>query len=79
VRFRDSAWDSIRFEPERFFDIDEERVLVFVRATATGSASAATVETNAAHEFAIRDGLVVRVKIYADRAEALDACGVVLE
>jgi hypothetical protein len=25
---------TIQFEPERFFDVDDERVLVFVRVTA---------------------------------------------
>src|SRR5207302_6351024 len=33
-RFRDEGpWGrSIRFEPQRYFDVDEDRVLVFVRA-----------------------------------------------
>jgi hypothetical protein len=30
---------SVRLEPERFFDVDAERVLVFVRVTATGKAA----------------------------------------
>jgi ketosteroid isomerase-like protein len=79
ARFRDAAWDSITFEPEQFFDVDHERVLAFVRARATGSASGATAETRGAHEFTIRDGLVTRVKIYPDRGEALVACGVTLD
>jgi hypothetical protein len=34
--FRDAGpWGgSIHFEPERYFDVDDERVLVFVRVTA---------------------------------------------
>jgi ketosteroid isomerase-like protein len=66
---------TIRFEPERFFDVDDERVLVFVRVTATGRESGAPAEARAAHEFTIRDGLLVRFKAYRDRSEALEAAG----
>jgi ketosteroid isomerase-like protein len=76
-RFRDSGpWgDSIRFEPECYLDIDEERVLVLTRATATGRASGVSLESSVAHEITIRDGRMVRVKVYRDRAEALKAVG----
>jgi ketosteroid isomerase-like protein len=76
-RFRDRGpWGrSIHFEPESYFDVDEERVLVFVRATSTGQTSGATVESSVAHEVTIRDGLIMRVKVYRDRAEALQAVG----
>jgi uncharacterized protein len=77
-RFRDTGpWSGspIHFEPERFFDVDDERVLVFVRVSATGKGSGAPVEIRAAHEFTIRDGLVVRFKVYRDREEALEAAG----
>jgi ketosteroid isomerase-like protein len=77
-RFRDSGpWSgsSIHFEPERFFDVDDERVLVFVRVSATGQGSGAQVENRVAHEFTIRDDLVVRFKVYESRDQALDAAG----
>ena len=77
-RFRDSGpWGGspIHFEPERFFDVDDERVLVFVRVSATGHKSGAQVETRVAHEFTIRDDLLVRFKVYGDRDEALAAAG----
>ncbi len=77
-RFRDSGpWSGspIHFEPERFFDVDDERVLVFARVSATGHESGAQVEIRAAHEFTIRDGRVVRFKVYGDREEALEAAG----
>ena len=64
---------TIHFEPERFFDVDDERVLVFVRVSAIGQESGAAAEARAAHEFTIRDGLLVRFKAYRDRAEALEA------
>jgi len=77
-RFRDSGpWSGspIHFEPERFFDVDDERVLVFVRVSATGHKSGAQVEIRAAHEFTIRDELVVRFKVYGNRDQALEAVG----
>jgi ketosteroid isomerase-like protein len=66
---------SIRIEPERFFDVDDERVLVFVHVTAEGEASGVPVGLRNAHEFTIRDGVSVRWKVYADRGEALEAAG----
>jgi ketosteroid isomerase-like protein len=77
-RFRDSGpWSGspIHFEPERFFDVDNERVLVFVRVSATGLESGAQVENRVAHEFTIRDELVVRFKVYESRDQALEAAG----
>ena len=75
--FRDAGpWGrSISFEPERYFDVDDERVLVFVRVSSEGETSGAAVETRIAQEFTIRDGLIVRVKVYRDRTEALEAVG----
>jgi uncharacterized protein len=66
---------SVHFEPERFFDVDAERVLVFVRVTATGEGSGVPVELRNAHEFTIRDGLFVRWKAHLDRNAALEAVG----
>jgi ketosteroid isomerase-like protein len=76
-RFRDeSPWGtSMHFEPQRYFDVDDDRVLVFVRATATGMGSGAPTDSHIAHEFTFRDGLIVRIKVYLDRAEALEAAG----
>lgn len=75
-RFAEEHWGgSQTHEPERFIDVDHERVLVFVRGTAVGKDSGAAVEARLAHEFTIRDGLLVRFKSYADRAEALRAAG----
>ena len=63
-------WGELRFEPERFFDLDADRVLVFVRAAATGVGSGIAVERRTAHECTFRDGRLVRFKVYADRERA---------
>ena len=77
LRWSDSGpWGgSTHLEPERFFDIDAERVLVFVRVTATGEGSGIPVELRDAHELTFRDGLLVRCKVHADQDAALKAAG----
>jgi hypothetical protein len=77
VEYLDSLpWGrSVKLEPERFLDVDDERVLVFVHVTAVGETSGVPVGLKSAYEFTIRDGVVVRWKICADRAEALEAAG----
>jgi ketosteroid isomerase-like protein len=66
-------WDALHFEPERFLDVDGQRVLVFVRATATGRGSGVPVERRTAHECTFSDGSLVHFKVYSDRDEALEA------
>ena len=76
--FRDTGpWHGapIHFKPERFFDVDDEHVLVFVHVSVVGTESGIPVESDAAHVFTIRDGLVVYFKVYWDRDEALEAAG----
>jgi ketosteroid isomerase-like protein len=68
-------WGDLRFEPERFFDVDDERVLVFIHAIATGEGTGIPVERRTAHELTFRDGNLVRFKVYSDRDAALEAAG----
>jgi ketosteroid isomerase-like protein len=68
-------WDALHFDPERFIDVDEQRVLVFVRATATGKGSGIPVERRTAHECTFKDGSLVHFKVYSDRGAALEAAG----
>jgi ketosteroid isomerase-like protein len=77
LSFMDSSpWGgSLTMEPEEFIDVDDERVLVFMRVVAEGRGSGVPVENRTAHEFTIRDGVFVRWKGYADRNEALEAAG----
>ena len=60
---------QLSFEPERVVDVDDERVLVLVRVHATGTGSGVPVELRNADEFTIRDGVLVRFKVYGDRDE----------
>jgi hypothetical protein len=76
TRFREEGpWEELNFEPERFLDVDDERVVVMVRVDAKGKGSGVRVELLNAHELIIRDGVLVRFKVYSDRDEALEAAG----
>ena len=65
----------IDFTPERFIDVDDEHVLVLVRVSVVGTESGIAVEREAAHEFTLRDGLVVYFKVYGNQDDALEAAG----
>lgn len=68
-------WDALHFKPERFINVDANRVLVFVCATATGVGSGVPVERRTAHECTFSDGRLVRFKVYSDRDDALRRAG----
>jgi SnoaL-like domain len=68
-------WGALHFEPEGFVAVDAERVLVFVRATATGVGSGVPVERRTAHECTFEAGQLVRFKVYSEREDALKAAG----
>jgi ketosteroid isomerase-like protein len=65
-------WGALRFEPERYIEVDAERALVFVRATATGVGSGVPVERRTAHECTFDAGRLVRFKVYSEREDALE-------
>jgi ketosteroid isomerase-like protein len=52
-----------------------DRVVVFVRVVAKGSASGVPIELPDAHVVSIRNGRVASTRVYRDRAEALEAVG----
>ncbi len=68
------AWDERRLEAEEFLDAGD-RVVVLVREFRRGRGSGIELETNTAVVFEVRDGRVVRIQGYMDRAEALEAAG----
>src|SRR3954469_12573652 len=75
-RFREQGpWEELRYEPSRFVAVDDERVLVLVKVNAVGRGSGVPVELLNAHEWTIRDGFLVRFKVYGDQAQALAAVG----
>jgi uncharacterized protein len=68
------AWDERRLEAEEFIDAGD-RVVVLVREFRRGRGSGVELEADTAVVFEVRDGRVVRIQGYMDRAEALKAAG----
>jgi ketosteroid isomerase-like protein len=63
-----------RFEVEELRDLGD-RVLALLHETARGTTSGADVDQRPAFLYDFRDGLIVRVRAYLDRAEAFAAVG----
>ena len=77
VRFlvaQSEAFDALWFEPVEFVDA-ADRVVVTVRVCGYGRHSGIKVEFLRGHVFSYRGGRVLRVDMYADRADAFTAVG----
>jgi ketosteroid isomerase-like protein len=72
--FHDAA-DAIRWEPEEFIEVDEERLIVAGRVRMRGRDSGVEVEAMSAWVWTIRDGEGRSVKLYQSKSEALEAAG----
>jgi ketosteroid isomerase-like protein len=73
-----SSWEDLRAVPEEFRELDDERVLVFLRNTGRGRGSGIEIDeisTRAANLFTVRDGKVIRLALYWDRDRALADLG----
>jgi ketosteroid isomerase-like protein len=68
------AWDRQRIEPERLIDAGD-RVVVFQREHQRGRSSGLELVDETASVIDLRDGRVVRIQGYMDRAAALAAVG----
>ncbi len=65
---------GFRLEPDEFIDAGDQ-VLVPVRAVGRGKGSGAKVEQAHFQAWTLRNCKVVRLDVYADKAEALEAVG----
>jgi hypothetical protein len=73
-----SAWGWYRVEVDEYRELDDRRVLVLIRCSASGKASGleiGQVRTESATVFHIRDGKVVKLFVYMDREQALADLG----
>ncbi len=68
------AWDERRLELERFIDAGD-RVVVLLHEFRRGRDSGVELETDTAVVVEVRDGRIVRMQGYMDRAAALEAAG----
>jgi ketosteroid isomerase-like protein len=68
------AWDRQRIDPERLIDAGD-RVVVFQREYQRGRSSGLELVVETASVIDLRNGRVVRIQGYMDRAAALRAAG----
>jgi ketosteroid isomerase-like protein len=68
------AWEAFRVEPERLIEADD-RVVVIETVRARGRGSGVELADRSASVYTLRNGRIVRVVVYRDPAEALDAVG----
>jgi ketosteroid isomerase-like protein len=71
----EETWDEHRVETERVIDAGD-RVVLLHREYMRGKSSGMELELEAAVLIDLREGRIVRVQGYMDRAAALDAAGV---
>jgi ketosteroid isomerase-like protein len=70
-----ALWDDYRVEAEKYYEVDEERVLVLTRQSGRGKTSGVEIRQPRATLFHIRDGKVTRRVNYWDRRRALTEVG----
>ena len=69
------SWEYVRMEPEDFIEAGEDHVVVLLRLHMRGKGSGVAVEAQTINVWTVRDGKAVRIAVYNDRAEALEAVG----
>jgi ketosteroid isomerase-like protein len=69
------VWERLEMRAEKFIDAGEEDVVVFWHEVAKGRESGVVVETDTGTVQTVRDGKIIRVRSYMDRAEALEVAG----
>ena len=68
------SWDAYQARPEQILEGGEE-VAVLVHLRARGKGSQFDIEEDMADVFTVRDGKIVRLRLYIRRQDALQAIG----
>jgi len=69
------VWERMEMRADKFIDAGEDDVVVFWHEVAKGRESGVVVETDTGTVQTVRDGKIIRVRSYMDRADALEAAG----
>jgi ketosteroid isomerase-like protein len=82
--FRDlaNAWEQYRVRADEYQELDDERVLVFVKQRGRGKTSGlelGRLQSTGAAVYHVRDGKVSRLVLYMDRDHALADLGLAPE
>ena len=72
------AWVDLRAVPEEFYELDDERVLVFLRNEGRGRSSGIDIQeisVKSANVFELRGGKVTKLVAYWERERAIEEVG----
>ena len=69
------VWEQIEMRADEYIDAGGENVVVYHHEVAKGRASGAVVETDTGTVQTVRDGRIVRVRSFMDRAQARKVAG----
>ena len=75
MRGIEDAFEGLVWEFEEITDLDQDRVLVVTHLKGHGQFSKIGIDYRFPYVLTFRDGIVIRVDRYRDRAEALQALG----
>jgi ketosteroid isomerase-like protein len=75
LRELQEAFDDLNFEAEKIIETPGGELLVFIRVRGRGRGSGMEIDNAIAWIVALRDGKVVRIVAYEERADALEAAG----
>jgi uncharacterized protein len=67
------AWEEYHAEPKDFIEAGDNDIVVVVRQRARGRGSGVEFESDMYQLWTMRDKKVVRMRVYEDKAEALQA------
>src|SRR4051794_26723284 len=70
------TWERMELRADDYIDAGGDDVVVFHHEVAKGRQSGVVVETDTGSVSTVRDGRIVRVRAYMERAEALRAAGI---
>lgn len=72
------AWDHLRAIPEQYRELEDGRVLVYLRNEGRGKGSGieiGRISARSANVFTVRDEKVTRLELYWDREDAISNLG----
>ena len=75
LRELEEAFEELSWEVEKLFEVPDGRVVVFVRARARGRGSGVKTDNRIAHLWTFRDDRAVRMVVFEEQSEALEAVG----
>ena len=71
----EESFEDLRMEAEKFVEAPNGEVVVFIRARGRGRGSGIEVDNRIAHVWSYRGDTFVRMVVYEEQAETLEAVG----